>query len=911
MNRSDHPTGARVPRGVRRSLRLPTTRERLLRELDDEIRFHVEERAARFTASGMSVEDAYAEALRRFGDMDDLRRYCTTMETSHMRRMRFTERLESLRQDLRFAARQVRKSPAFSGIAALTLALGVGSTTAIFSVVNQVVLKPLPFPRSDRIAQLWEVTSARREAVSAHVHFTDPNFVDLRKYNHSFSSMAAYYQWTTALVSNGESVRAVTTWASPGFFDVLAIKPAAGRFFLEDEQAADAPTVAVISYGFWQRQYGGARSALGATLSANSHPVTIVGVLPPNLEFPLGTDVVLPLGPLTNQSRSSHNLLVIARLRDGVSIQQARQDVTAIFHELKARFGDYIDALDGSVVLAQDEIAAPIKRTLFLLLGASAVLLLIACTNVVNLLVARMTARENELAVRVAIGAGRARLVQQLLLEASVLAGAGCLAGLALAAAGVKALTVLRPANIPGVERVSIDWRVLLFAIAVSSLTALGLGLIAAWRGARADLRAALAQGGRTRAGSGSDRVRGSLVIAQVAMTVVLLIGAGLLGRSFLALLNVDPGYHTHGLVVASLAYSAGGAPEEQARRLQYYDAALDAARATPGVTSAGGTAVMPLGTGNAGDGTFIILSGIDEKLQMNDLEGMSHDKTRTGYADYRVVSPDYFKTMGVPLLRGRMFDDRDRAGAPDVGLVSAALATARWPNEDPIGKVIEFGNMDGDLTPITIVGVVGDVRESSLDAKPDAAVYVDYHQRPRYASMFTVVMATTTPASVAKQVREALQRLRPDLPVRVSTVEALVGASLARQRFVLLLLAAFGAIALLLASLGVYSVISYVVALRAHELSIRVALGAAGRDIARLVLGKGVGLTLAGTAIGTVGALGATRLLKGALYGISPTDPVAFVLVGALLTMVALSASYLPARRAARVDPMNALRGS
>jgi putative ABC transport system permease protein len=896
-----------MPRGVRRALRLPLTRERLLRELDDEIRFHVEERVARLTANGMAVDEAYAEALRRFGDMDDLRRYCTTMETTHMRRMRLTERLESLRQDLRFAARQVRKSPAFSGIAALTLALGIASTTAIFSVVNQVVLKPLPYPRADRIVQLWEVTTG-----GPHVHFAAANFVDLQKYNRSFSAMAAYYQWTTALVSNGESVRAVAAWVSPGFFDVLGVKPVAGRFFSADELAAGAPTTAVISYGFWQKQYGGARSALGATLSADSHPLTIVGVLPANMEFPAGTEVVVPLGPLTDQSRTGHNYYAIARLRDGISMAQARQDVTSIFRELKAKFGDYIDAHDGSVIPAQDEIAAPIERTLYLLLGASAILLLIACANVVNLLVARMASRENELAVRVAIGAGRSRLVQQLLIEASLLAGAGGAGGLLLAWAGVKALTVLQPPNVPSVERVSIDWRVLLFAFGVSAAAALALGLIAAWRGARGDLRAALSQGHRTQAGgAASDRIRGGLVIVQVAMTVVLLIGAALLGRSFIGLMRVDPGYHTHGLVVASLAYAAGSAPEEQARRIQYYDAALDVARATPGAGAVGGTAVMPLGPGNAGDGTFVIMAGVDEKIQMSDMERLFHDKSRTGYANYRVVSPGYFSAMGIPLLRGRMFDDRDRAGAPHVGLVSAALVRARWPNEDPIGKVIEFGNMDGDLTPITIVGVVGDVREESLAADPSRAVYVDYRQRPRYASMFNVVVATSTPAPVLNQMRQSLRRLRPDLPVRLSTVEDLIGASLAQQRFMLLLIGVFGAIALLLASLGVYSVISYVVTLRGHELSLRVALGAAGGDILRLVLGQGVALTLAGTAIGVLGALGVTRLLKSALYDISPTDPVAFAVVGALLIMVALSASYVPARRAARVDPMNALRGS
>ncbi len=895
----------RIPRGVRRALRLPSTRQRLLSELDDEIRFHVEQRAERLVASGMAHDEAYAEALRRFGDAEDLREYCTTMEVSHMQRLQINEWAGSLVQDLRFALRQVRKSPAFSAIAAVTLALGIGATTAIFSVVSQVILKPLPYPRADRIVQVWEVTTG-----GPHVHVADPNFLDLERYNRSFSAMAAYYQWTTALVSNGEAVRTVTTWVSPRFFDVLGVKPAAGRFFGPDEYRAGASTVAVISYGFWQKEYGGASSALGAKLTADSHPVTIIGVLPQYLEFPAGTDVVVALGPLDNQSRTSHNLSVIARLKNGVSIPQARQNVTSIFRDLKARFGDYIDARDGNVLSAQDEIAGPIKRTLYVLLGASGVLLLIACANVVNLLVARMAARENELAVRTAIGAGRARLVQQLLIEASLLAFAGCSGGLLLAAGGVKALSVLRPANIPSVDRVSVDWRVLAFAVVVSALAALTLGVIAAWRGARGDVRAALSQGRRTQGRGASDRVRAGLVIVQVAMTVVLLIGAGLLGRSFVQLMRVDPGYRTHGLVVASLSFPANDSAAEQTRRIQYYEAALDLARGLPGVTSAGGASVMPLGSGNAGDGTFLILSNADEKIQTGDLERLFQDKERTGEADFRVASGDYFRTMGIPLLRGRMFDDGDRPGSPHVALVSASLVQRRWPNEDPIGKVIEFGNMDGDLTPITIVGVVGDVRERNLAVQPFPSLYVDYRQRPRYASFFNVVMATSTPASAMSQGRQALQHLRPDLPVRVSTVEDLVGRSLDQQRFMLLLVGVFGGIALLLASLGVYSVISYLVAQRGHELSIRVALGASGRDVQRLVLGQGVSLALAGTAIGAVAALGVTRLLKAALYDVTPTDPVAFGGVVGLLVVVAIAASYLPARRAARVSPMDVLRG-
>ncbi len=896
----------RVPPGIRRAVRLPTTGERIARELDDEIRLHVEMRASALMAQGFSREQALAEALQRFGDVNDLRDYCVSIEESHMQRVQLRERIDGVVQDVHFALRQIRKAPGFAAIAAFTLALGVGATTAIFSVVSEVVLRPLPYPRAERIMQVWEVGASGRA-----IHVVDQNFNDLKKYNKSFSTMAAYQEGAVALAGNGEAVRALEAVVSAEFFDVLGAKPAAGRFFAADEQGGQgsAATTVVISYGFWQRQYAGSRSALGSTLKADSRTVTIVGVLPPDLEFPAGTDVFFPGVDLSNQSRTAHNLSVIARLKDGVTVDQAQRDVSAILRRLKAQFGDYMDAVDGTVLSEQDQIAGPIKQMLYLLLGASGILLLIACANVVNLLVARMAARENELAVRVAIGAGRARLVQQLLIESSVLALFGCAGGLLLAAAGVKALVALRPVGIPNIEHVGIDWRVLSFALAVSALTALALGLIAAWRGARDDLRTALSHGQRTQGGGGaSDRVRGGLVVVQVAMTVVLLIGAGLLARSFVRLMSVDPGYRTHQVVVASLAYAADG-PEETARRVQYYDDALARARAIPGVTAAGGAFGVPLANAG-GDGTFLILNSINEKIAMSDLERLFQDKTRTGNADYRMASADYFKAMNIPLLRGRMFNDGDRPGAPEVAVISASLAKSRWPSEDPIGKVIEFGNMDGDLTPVTIVGVVGDVREQSLAASPRSVFYAYYRQRPGYARTFTIVMATTTPGPVMAESRRLIQELRTDLPVRISTIEEMISRSLAQQRFMLFLVGVFGAVALLLATLGVYSVISYLVAQRGHELSIRVALGARASDIVRLVLGQGITLALVGTVVGAGVAVAATRLLKRLLYEISPTDPIAFAGVVVLLAVVAVAASYLPARRASRASPMEVLRG-
>ncbi|HEU4786760.1 MAG TPA: ABC transporter permease, partial [Gemmatimonadaceae bacterium] len=532
----------RLPSGIRRAFRLPTTSERLLRELDDEVRFHVEMRAQRLVERGVAREDAYAEALRRFGDMDELRDYCQTLEVTHMRRVELRELFGSLLQDVRYAQRQFRKAPGFSAIAALTLALGIGATTAIFSVVSGVLLKPLPFQEPDRIVQLWGLDNKGNQ-----LHFADPTFDDVVARSRSFSALAEFTSYPSTFVANGEAISARMAVVSRGFFDVFALKPAAGRFFVQEEQQLGASPSVVISYGFWQRQFGGSRSAVGATLTSGSKTARIVGVLPEGLEFPAGTELYIPreINP-KNTSRTAHNFNVAARLAPGVSLEQGRQELSTILRRIKSDVGDYTSTVDGTAVPLSEQIVGKIKPMLLLIFGASAMLLLIACANVLNLLVARIAAREGEIAVRIAIGAGRARLAQQLLVESLVLALIGCAGGLLIAFAGVRALAALRPASIPRVGDVSVDWRVLAFAIGISALAAVGLGLIAAWRGVRGDIRSALAHTQRTQGGGASYRVRGTLVVVQLAMTMVLLAGAAVLGRSFINLMTVDAGFRTH-----------------------------------------------------------------------------------------------------------------------------------------------------------------------------------------------------------------------------------------------------------------------------------------------------------------------------------------------------------------------------
>jgi putative ABC transport system permease protein len=529
---------------------------------------------------------------------------------------------------------------------------------------------------------------------------------------------------------------------------------------------------------------------------------------------------------------------------------------------------------------------------------------------VANLLIARRAVRENEIAVRLAIGAGRGRLAQQLLIEASLLSAVGCIGGVLLALAGMKVLLALRPGSIPRVSELRLDWLVLAFAIVVSAGTAIVLGLVAAWRGARGDLRAALAQSQRTQGGGGASyRIRGSLVVAQLAMTVVLLVGAGLLARSFVRLMTIDTGFRTHDMLVANLAFDAGEGADRIARRTQYLDEIVARARAIPGVTAVGVSNAPPF-SGGSSNGTFLVLAGTDVKLAPQDLELMFRDKAHTGYATYRLASGDYFRAMNMKLLSGRRFEDADRAGAPEVAIVSAALAKRQWPGESALGKVIEFGNIDGDLTPMTVVGVVGDVREEDLAADPQPAIYVSDRQRPGNGADMNVIIATNGAAPLTSSVRQAFRAVRTDVPMRFSSIEEIISRSVASQRFMLLLVGVFGGVALLLATLGVYSVISYLVAQRGREISIRVALGAHASDIVRLVLRQGVALALIGAAVGAIAALATTRVLRTLLYSMSTTDPIAFGSVILAVCVVALVASYLPARRASRLEPMDVLRG-
>jgi putative ABC transport system permease protein len=817
--------------------------------------------------------------------------------------------METLAQDLRYVARSFARSPGFFLVTSLTLALGIGSTTAIFSVVNGVLLQPLPYPNSDRIVQLYALDKdGKRTGLS------EPNFADWQSQAKSFSSIAMSRPLSVATVTGlSEPVRARLTSVSTDFFTTFGVKPMLGRDFAADEMRAGAPASVVVSYAFWQRNLGASASAVGKPIKLGNDLLTVVGVMPRAMNYPATVDLWLPHAVDLSTSRSSGGWRGLARMKDGVMMEQVRQDMSTVSRRVKQLNGDQSWMADAEVVTLHEVLVGKISTTLYLLLGASAFLLLISCANVVNLLVARMAIRRSEIGLRLALGASRRRLAQQFLTEAAVLSVVGGVAGIGLAALGVRVLMAMQTNSIPRADEVHVNWPAMVFALGLSILTAIALGILTAWHGTKSDIRETLSSAQRTQAGSGSssNNIRRTLVVSQMALTVVLLVGAGLLGRSFAQLLDINPGYRTQHTVILDAAIPNEDGSAGAQRRVAFYQDLMARVRTIPGVTNVGGASGVPL-VGGGSDGAFIIMSRVDEQLRIEDFSALAKDPTRSGYANYIVADGTYFDAMGIPVLNGRSSNSGDTPNAPHVAVVSASLAKAKWPNESAIGKVIQYGNMDGDLRPFTIVGIVGDVRDQSLAAEPTPTFYAFQQQRISAARTFHIVMATSgDPAPVMNSARAIVRQLRPDVPPVLRTMETVVAASVADRKFVLVLVGVFGSAALVLATVGVYSVISYLVTQRRQEIGVRIALGAQRSDVLGLVLKQGATLAVLGIAIGGVGALVLTRLLKGLVFGVSTTDPLAFIGVIVLLTAVALVASWLPAQRATKVDPMNALRGS
>ncbi|HEV3469192.1 MAG TPA: ABC transporter permease [Pyrinomonadaceae bacterium] len=803
--------------------------------------------------------------------------------------------------DIRYGARTLWKAPGFTTVAVVALALGIGANSAIFSVVNAIILRPLPYPEPERLVAV----SGRdtREGTDYWQH-SYPNFVDLREQREVFEHVTAYSRASFFLIEGEDPERIVGAVSTHDLFGVLGVRPALGRAFTADEDRPGAPRVIVLGHRLWQRRFGGDPAAVGREIRLGSYTATVVGVMPPGFEFPLGSraEAWMPLGPAipaaTLAARDSVYLDLVGRLREGVSVERARAEVQTIGARLAAQYPDSNANQSFGLTPMHENLVGNLRRALFVLLGAVAFVLLIACANVANLLLVRAAGRQKELAVRTALGAGRWRIMRQLLTESLLLAVLGGGLGLLLAMWGTDLLVSLAPADIPRTAEVGLDARVLLFTLGVTALTGVVFGLAPAWQASKADLNETLKEGGRGSTEGTKGRLRGALVVAEVAVSLVLLVCAGLLGQSFLKLLSVEPGFEARGVLTADVV-TLGKSFPERSQQAAFFSEVLARVAAVPGVEAVGAVNPLPLG-GNFNTYSFRI-------------EGRPAPAPgEAPVSDFRTAAPGYFRAMGIPVLRGRAFDERDTEKSPPVMLVNEALARKYFPGEDPLGKRITTGDSGSGNPPLTreVVGVVGDVRHAGLEEETTPESYVSYLQRP--VSVMTVVAraAGGDAEALAASVRGAIREVNREQPVyNVRTMEQLLAESVARRRFNMTLLAVFAGLALALAAVGLYGVMSYTVTQRTHEIGIRVALGAQAADVVRLVVGQGMALALAGVAVGLFGAFALTRLMASLLYGVSATDATVYAAVALLLSSVAFLASYLPARRAARVDPMVALR--
>ncbi len=829
-------------------------------------------------------------------------------------------------QDLRFGIRTLAKNPGFAIVAILTLALGIGASTAIFSVVDAVLLRPLPYPNPQQIVTLNE-----KEAHGHWAHLADPNFLDFRSQNHTLSALATFASIPETVSGGSEPIRMNVGYISQDFFKVMGVEPFRGREFARNELVEHGAPAIIVSYGYWRDLLGAKDDLSQVHLAIDGTPYPVIGVMPRGFDFPAGVSAWIAIERFGwNTSRTSHDGEGIGRLRGGVTVQQARADLDTIARRIHTEYGktenpDYF-IQDAIVTPLSDELVGNIRSALLSLFAAVIVLFLIACANVAGLLLARTSARRKELAVRAALGAGRGRLVQQLLAESLALAIAGGLLGTLLAVWAASILPAILPSNLPGQSGISINGIVLLFTLAATLIVAIGLGLFSALRAGRVDLNDSLSAGSRGYS-SASQKARSSLVVVEIAATLMLLLGAGLLGRSFIRLVSVNPGFDGQNLLVAKfsppLSYDQATFQPTQAgivRQSQFLDELLPRVRAIPGVQSAGITGALPIADSDGfPDGLYLILNGHPIPTTDAEWRRFALNKEQTGTADYAVAGGEFFQTVGIPLIRGRVFNAQDGVNTPHVALITETLAREKWPNQNPIGQQIFFGNMDGIMKPLTIIGVVGNIRADGLDKPSTPVIFVDYRQRGLGANTApALVLRSSLPAgSVIPSIRAIFHEFDPNIPVEFTTFADSLGGWMAQKRFLLLLAGIFAGAALLLAAVGIYGLIAHSVSLRTHEIGIRIALGAQKKDVLNMVLGEGARLAIVGLVIGVALSFAANRLISSLfdvnaaklLFGVKTTDPLTFVVVAFVLFVVALLASYIPARRAMRLDPTEALR--
>ncbi|HET9529081.1 MAG TPA: ABC transporter permease [Blastocatellia bacterium] len=805
--------------------------------------------------------------------------------------------MESLLRDLRFGLRMLASKPGFTIVAVIALALGIGANTAIFSVVNAVLIRPLPYKDPQRLGLIW--TYFGEDLPQNWV--SGPELIDLKERSTTIEHFAALAWPTYGLTGTGEPEQIQGAVATANLFPMLGIEPALGRVFLEEEDRPGGEQVVVLSHGLWQRRFGSSPQVIGEKIILNGQPYTVIGVmpadfgvLPPDAQSPRNIELWVPFATdFKSLSRGGHFIRVIARARPEFNLEQARQELEAIGKQLDEEI--YKFGFNFNLVPLHGHVVKNIRPALLVLLGAVGFVLLIACVNVANLLLARAVVREKEIAIRTALGAARWHIIRQLLVESVTLALLAGAVGVGLTLLGLKLLVAFGPENLPRLKEISLDGRVLAFTLGISLITGLIFGLVPAFHSSNPDLNESLKEGGRgTSKGARGNRTRNALVIIEVALALVLLTGAGLMIRSFLQLQKVDPGFNPENLLTLRVQLPQSKYPD--ATKIgPFYQQAIERIGSLPGVQAVGAISHLPLsGSYSSGSTTVERPPVADEDVVFE--------------ADRRAVTPDYFKAMNIPLIRGRFFTDQDKADSQQVVIIDEKFANRFWPGEDPIGKRIKRGT--GPQLPwLTIVGVVGHIKHYDLNSEGREQTYYP-HAQFTLGSMFIAARTTGDPLSMSNAVRSAVWEIDPSQPVsQIRAMESLVSDSVAQARFNTLLLAIFAAVAMILAAVGVYGVMSYSVSQRTHEIGIRMALGAGQRDIQKLVLKQGALLATSGVGIGLAGAYLVTRLMESLLYGVSATDLTTFAGVALLLVLVALLASYIPARRATRVDPIIALR--
>ena len=858
-------------------------RARAERELDAEVRAHLGLLIDENIEAGMSVRDAHRAARVELGGID--------LVKASVREVRMGALLEQVWQDSRYGVRMLRKNPGFTVVAVVTLALGIGANTAIFSVVNGVLLRPLPYRDPAHLVMMWHNNTREHKSQDWMAYQT---LLDVRDENKSFQDVAGMtLQWRFGLATEEGQETLQGYWISASFFSLLGVEPFRGRAFLPEEDKPGGAPAVILSHHLWQNTFGADPSILGRTVTIDNRPAPVVGVMPAGFKFMDDADLWVPLAQNPFFARGPRSVRVvnaIARLKPAVSLPEARAEMEAIAGRLAQAYPDTNSGLDINVIQMQEQIVGKVRPALLVLLGAVGFVLLITCANMANLLVARASAREIEIGVRIALGAGRGRLVRQLLTESIVLGLAGGTAGLLLALGGLRILRSAGPAELPRMQEISVDGRVLVFTLAASVLTGVLFGLLPAFQIFRASLRDSLKGGGRATQPGG--RTRSVLVVTEVALALVMLIGAGLMIRSFSRLMRVDPGFKADHLLTLQMDVPPAYGPRPE-RRIGLYHDLFERLEALPGVKSAGGVTRLPLGAGSS------------TKLE---IEGRPVAPGEEPEVEFRRASTHYFQAMGISLRDGRTFTEQDGPDGLPVAVINEAAAQRFWPGENPMGRHVRFLG-DSNAPWFTIVGIVGNVKHFGLDLQAPAELYMSFDQGPPGGPRLAI-RTSTDAASLIPVVRSELRAIDKQMGVsQIETMDEIVSKSTADRRFQALLLGAFAVLALVLAAVGIYGVMAYGVAQRTHELAIRIALGAQHTDVFRLIVGQGMRLAVAGVAIGLAGAFALTRFLRTLLFEIGPTDPITFAGVSILLALVALLACYVPARRASRVDPIAGLR--